>query len=131
MNRARYFTEVFLKMPPAERIFGGGEHAAGGVLECVAVGSASGFCCTGTVIGPNVVLTAGHCHAGRCAARVFVGNDSNVPSSGKVVAVKTTVRHPGYNPATLADDLTVLILAERLDVTPAPIAATAFVRLVG
>lgn len=136
-NRGRYFTEVLLKQPPAERIFGGVFTSPGEVPECVAVGGSGGFCCTGTLIGPNVVLTAGHCHEGGCAAKIFVGNDSNVPATGRVVNVKTAIRHPGYNALTLANDLAVLILDETLDTTPAPLAATAdieatpFVRLVG
>ena len=106
--------------------------------DCVAVGSNTSFCCTGTLIGPNVVVTAGHCHAGGCALRVFIGDNANQPASGQVIQVATAIRHPAYNPVTLENDLTVLVLAQNVqNVTPRRIASTDdvnaafFLRLVG
>jgi V8-like Glu-specific endopeptidase len=40
--------------------------------DCVAVGTETGWCCTGTLVARNVVVTAGHCVVGGCASRVFV-----------------------------------------------------------
>ena len=72
------------------RVIGGTDVPTGQFLHCVAVGSDSQWGCTGTLIAPNVVLTAGHC-AG-FATRVFFGND--VSKKGTVVRVKKRVRHP-------------------------------------
>ena len=76
-------------------------------LDCVAVGSDVEWGCSGTLIGPNVVLTAGHC--ADFATRVFFGND--VKKVGKVVAVKQRVRHPKYRQGQ-HNDLMILILQE-------------------
>src|SRR5262245_10757643 len=56
----------------------GGTRVIGGVpvppkefLDCVAVGNDNDWGCTGTLIAPNVVVTAGHCVD--YATRVFFG----------------------------------------------------------
>jgi V8-like Glu-specific endopeptidase len=64
------------------RIVGGVE--TGEFPDCVAVGSATEWCCSGTLVGRNVVVTAGHCRPS-CVARVFIGSD--VGSMGEIVAV--------------------------------------------
>lgn len=91
--------------------------------ECVAVGSATRWCCTGTLVAPNVVVTAAHCLP-RCARRVFLGEDVDLPAAGRVIDVGRAVAHPGYSPPDPTDDLAVLILAEAVeDVVPRAIAA--------
>jgi len=136
-NNEKLFKE---RMKPGSkmRIFGGEETTEGEYPDCVAVGTPGAFCCTGTLIGPNVVLTAGHCGDGGCAGRVYVGIDANHPDPKKIVKVKTVKVHEKYNPFTLENDLTLLILEKDVtEVTPRKIAATAdveasfFVRLVG
>lgn len=105
--------------------------------DCVAVGSGFRFCCTGTLVAPNVVVTAGHCHAGNCRARIFIGPDITRPTEGRLVNVATAVLHPEYGQRA-HNDLAVLILAEDVtDVQPRQIAPTSVldaaksVRLVG
>lgn len=95
------------------RVVGGKPVRAGEFLDCVAVGSDTQWACSGTLIGPNVVLTAGHCAA--YATRVFFGNDVNKP--GKVVAVKQRVPHPKYRQGK-HNDLMVLLLRERVTTVP-------------
>ncbi len=75
--------------------------------DCVAVGAVSQWCCTGTLIAKNVVLTAGHCQGG-CSSRIFIG--TNVNAGGEIVDVLNAVRHPDYNKSGLHNDITVLIL---------------------
>src|SRR5262245_27422120 len=67
------------------RIFGGKEVKSAKLLDCVAVQGAACIC-TGTLIGPNVVITAGHCDDGGCVDKIFIGNDVNQP--GRSVKVK-------------------------------------------
>lgn len=103
----------------SERIVGGTETSD--FPECVAVGSASGWCCSGTLIAPNVVLTAGHCD-GLCASRVLIGSDID-NSSAEVIGVANAVQHPDYNTGGLHHDLTVLVLERDVgSVTPCRIA---------
>jgi secreted trypsin-like serine protease len=97
--------------------------------DCVAVGSGGRFCCSGTLIAPRVVVTAGHCHgtvpADPCSQRVFVGMDIKEP--GRVIDVEEAIMHPDYVPRDDSrpfDDLTVLLLAEEVeDVTPRKLAS--------
>lgn len=102
------------------RIIGGKKVRRGEFLDCVAVGPDTGWECTGTLIGPNVVLTAGHC-AG-LATRVFFGND--VDDTGTVTAVSRSVLHPDYGGAE-HNDLMVLILRDRASVEPRRLASRA------
>jgi hypothetical protein len=111
--------EEALKDDPG-RIFGGKAAKAGEFPDCVAVQAATCLC-TGTLIGPNVVITAGHCDDGGCVDQIFIGNDVN--QAGRTIRVKKSIRNPGFNSTTLTDDVTVLILEESVNnITPRPIA---------
>jgi Trypsin len=109
--------------------------------DCVAVGSADSWCCSGTLIAATVVVTAAHCYRnGGCHERVFIGQDVAVPDRGRVVRVGNATMHPAYDPASGSpfNDIMILVLDEPVeDATHRPIAAAealqdAFsVRLVG
>lgn len=69
--------------------------------DCCAVGSDSAYFCTGTLIAPNVVVTAGHCPG---VTRVFVGGvDITQPETGETIAVRDNFAHDEA-------DLRVLVL---------------------
>jgi secreted trypsin-like serine protease len=105
------------------RVIGGTDVKKGEFLDCVAVGSDNQWCCTGTLVASNVVVTAGHC--ADFATRVFFGNDVTKP--GKIVRVKKRVRHPKYHQSK-HNDLMVLLLEEKVDtVKPRKLAANALV----
>jgi len=87
------------------RIIGGTNVVGKDFDDCVAVGSDADFGCTGTLIAPTVVLTAGHCEA--LHTRIFVGNDTS--KQGRIYRVKQHVRHPQWD-AQLNNDLMLLIL---------------------
>lgn len=115
-----------------DRIIGGVETTSHD--ECVAVGSATSWCCTGTLIAPDRVLTAGHCKDS-CASRIFVGKD--ITGAGEEIPVREARRHPDYRTAT-RNDLTVLVLERPVTrarpvqvATDAAIRAARTVRLVG
>ncbi|MDA0182952.1 serine protease [Solirubrobacter phytolaccae] len=135
-----YSDPVFLAN--ARRMIGDHQRIVGGIRtsdypDCVAVGSPGAWCCTGTVVARNVVVTAGHCWAGGCAARVFLGDDVTREAEGRVVKVRHPAPHPKYDPSDPLQDIAVLILEEDLDVAPRPLAtagmieAAATVRLAG
>lgn len=106
------------------RIIGGTPVKKGAYLDCVAIGCEDEWGCTGTLVGPNAVLTAGHCHD--CATRIFIGNDVTEP--GRIVSVARRVRHPDYREDTYANDLMVLLLEEAVDdVTPRRLAPAALI----
>jgi hypothetical protein len=95
--------------------------------DCVAIGSNNDWCCTGTLVAPNVVITAAHCLPVECANRIFIGEDVNVPGNGRVIEVKTAVIHPDYLPLKRTQDIAVLILEEDAAVAPRAIATAAVV----
>lgn len=106
-----------------ERVLGGKVVPAAEFMDCVAVGSDAKWGCTGTLIAKNVVITAGHC--ADFATRVYFGTDVDKP--GKVVRVKTKVRHPQYHKAK-HNDLLVLILEQAVEtVAPRKLATKAIV----
>jgi len=104
------------------RIMGGEKVVAKDFPDCVAVGSDTEWGCTGTLIAPNVVLTAGHCSD--FATRVFFGSD--VSKKGTTIAVARRERHPSYHKGK-KNDLLVLVLEKAVSVKPRKIAATAAV----
>jgi hypothetical protein len=111
---------------PEARIWGGVPVSAGAFPDCVAVGAANGFCCSGTLIGKNVVVTAAHCVAGECDFRIFIGDNSNLTNKGKVFSVKKAVAHENYDDQTNRNDIAILILeSDVTNVTPRRIVSTA------
>jgi secreted trypsin-like serine protease len=89
-------------------------------------GPAEGFECTGTVVAPRLVLTAGHCavaESGRVLAassfRVTTGlADLKLQTPAHVSAVARVLVDPSYEPAKNLNDAALLVLA-------APVAAPA------
>jgi secreted trypsin-like serine protease len=130
-----YLANARKMIPDRTRIVGGTTTSS--FPDCVAVGSATAWCCTGTLVAPNVVITAGHCGAGQCANRVFVGEDVASLQAGTVINVKDALTHPNYQPPNPTHDLTVLILSNDAAVPPRPIVTNGVldtastVRLVG
>ncbi len=96
--------------PPTEsptEIIGGVETDA--FPDCCAVGNDEGYYCSGTLIAPNVVVTADHCQG---VTRVFLkGNDVTAPKTGETLAV---VQHYSHSEV----DLQVLVLAQNSEVLP-------------
>jgi secreted trypsin-like serine protease len=105
------------------RIIGGSAVKGAGFNDCVAVGDDDFFGCTGTLIAPNVVLTAGHCES--LHTRVFVGNDTT--KKGRVFKIARHVRHPRFD-GDFNNDLMLLILEKKVTgVKPRAIASSAVI----
>ena len=92
--------------------------------SAVMVLSSNGGVCTGIVLAPDVVLTAGHCAAGGLEHRVHYKDEAGqpvlVPLSGRAV-------HPGYDAGAIAGrrrsiDLALLRTASPLPARFAPAA---------
>lgn len=78
-----------------------------------------GYFCSGTLIAPDVVLTAGHCVEGEVASEVeiFFGHNANT-GDGVFVAAAELVPHPDYDNRELTGDIAMVVLA-----SPAPAGA--------
>jgi secreted trypsin-like serine protease len=69
----------------------------GGVLtqdfpDCCAVGDSLQYFCSGTLIAPNIVVTARHCTS---STQVFIGGgDVRQPASGETIRIKQEFAHP-------------------------------------
>ena len=115
-----------LTAPSANAIVGGTDAPAGKWPAVAEIGYAGLFGCTGTLIAPTFVLTAGHCDSLTGAAAgtpatwpaplIDVRLGSNKSGQGQRVAVKRVIAHPSY---VLTDgyDVSLLELA-----APAPFA---------
>lgn len=94
-----------------DRIFGGRPAEQDEFPYCVAIGNGNSICCTGTLIAPNLVVTAAHC-AG-CVEWVYLGLDATNRLPGKTFSVLgAPIVHPNYNPVTHQHDIALLILSQ-------------------
>jgi endonuclease G len=109
------------------RIVGGRPTHKAEFPECCCVGgrdpNGNGFYfCSGTLIAPNVVLTAGHCTELEIQ-RVQLGSSSIDDPDAEVIGVRTVVRHTGYQAEPVfANDLCLLVLESDATIAPAPLA---------
>ena len=67
--------------------------------------------CGGTLIAPNRVVTAAHCTEGELPLTIDVfAGETDLRDEGQRINVASISNHPGYNPATLENDVSVLDL---------------------
>ena len=99
---------------PARAILGGAETAPGGAVMVL---SSKGGVCTGVVLAPDTVLTAGHCVADAPQHRVHFRDDAGAP-----VLVEVTARavHPGYDAGAAKARRRSIDLALLRTATPLP-----------
>ncbi|MFE1600052.1 trypsin-like serine protease [Methylobacterium sp. ID0610] len=115
---------------PARAVMGGRDAPADGLARAsVMVLSSRGGVCSGIVLAPQLILTAGHCAAGSAEHRVHFRGESGEPV---LLALAGSAVHPGYDAGAVAGrrrsiDLALLRVAEPLPqrFTAAALAATA------
>lgn len=94
-------------------VLGGTNAPAGKWPDIVAVRDGSSQFCSGTLIAPTVVLTAGHCND-PTLDNVLIGTSSlSNPTEGEVIKVIKRVEYetaPGKNDSQRTADLTILVL---------------------
>jgi secreted trypsin-like serine protease len=75
--------------------------------------------CTGTLIAPNVVITAGHCNDS-ALDNVLLGTNSLArPGDGETIAVATRIEYPN---SQSSEDVTILVLAQNAKEEPRKVA---------
>lgn len=115
-------------------IIGGSEAEAGTFPWLAHIAYKNGeyaFYCTGTVVAPNVVLTAGHCaedvEAGALdepsGYAIVTGNVEWTASDRQVSGVSRVVVYPGFNRTYLAGDAALLVLSTPTTAPAIPLAS--------
>jgi secreted trypsin-like serine protease len=116
-------------------IGGSADSAHASVVSIVAqVDAASPELCTGTVIAPRVVLTAGHCTIGQDPAGLVVGVGPSAGSPTTQLSVAAVFTYPGYggtDDLPLGTDLGAVILAEDSGLPSVPLWTGDAANLVG
>ncbi len=102
----------------AEPVVGGTTVPAGAYPD-VALVVAPMALCTGTLIAPDVVLTAGHC-IDTNPKEVLIGSIDYLQPAGEVIAVKSATAYPSWETQF---DVGVLVLDHASTAKPRPIAA--------
>jgi secreted trypsin-like serine protease len=128
--------------PRAERSIVGGAPAAEGQYPSAAFvldvrGRLIGQC-TGAVVAPSLVLTAGHCAVNLQSGaanpgsgyRVLTGQvDWSAPGPGQLSTVVGVIPYPGYDRRFDAGDAALLVLAKPVTAPPMPLARLGQARL--
>lgn len=98
------------------------------------VAATSGYACTGTVVAPRVVLTAGHCvediesssitEPTHIAVATGVSNLRKI-ARDQISEVTQVLAYPNFDPTKLQGDAGLLILAQPVTAPPIALATTA------
>jgi trypsin len=116
-----------LTAAPSMAIVGGSDAAAGEYPSVAEITFGQSFLCSGTLIAPNFVLTAGHCGSVTGAAvaspaawpapLIDVRIGSNKPGQGELVPVSQAIVEPDYL-VNSGYDITLLKLSRNSTKTP-------------
>ena len=100
--------------------------------ECCLIGHKNtngtvGWFCSGTLIHPKIIVTAGHCFIPTNRANVVALNapDQNHLQTAELDTVKRMVQNPRYQQTHQFSDLSVIILRTASRVAPVKLASTA------
>ncbi|HEX6697229.1 MAG TPA: trypsin-like serine protease [Solirubrobacteraceae bacterium] len=124
-------SSLALTAAPSLAIVGGHDAAPGAYPSIAEITFGSSFLCTGTLIAPDYVLTAGHCGsitgaavgtpAGWPAPLIDVRIGSNKSGQGERVPVSRVIVEPDYL-ASSGHDITLLQLASKSTKAPTKVA---------
>jgi hypothetical protein len=108
-------------LPPTDRIAasilaGVDDDVDPGVVGLVFAGT---IACSGTLIGPRIVLTAAHCMTARTPEVVFFG--PSLAIGGETITVADVRLHPDFDAAVFDHDLALVLLTRAASATPWPV----------
>jgi len=119
------------------RIIGGDEAAKGRYSYAVSLQDIGHFC-GGSLIAPDIILSAAHCAQSSGYQAVIGRHDLLDASEGDVVNVKAQIRHPSYSGSTTDNDYMILVLdrpttedVDLLQVSPGTVPVGTAVTVVG
>lgn len=92
----------------AQRVIGGRESTGGRYSYAVSLTDDLGSFCGGSLIAPDIILSAAHCSGGDY--HVIIGRHDLDTVEGDEVAVRKEIVHPLYEPYTTDNDFMLLIL---------------------
>uniref|UniRef100_A0A9L0ICQ5 Peptidase S1 domain-containing protein n=1 Tax=Equus asinus TaxID=9793 RepID=A0A9L0ICQ5_EQUAS len=75
--------------------------------------------CGGVLVRQDVVLTAAHCWRSSLTVTLGAHNIKKQERTQQVIPVKKTIRHPHYNSKTYANDIMILKLTGKAELTAA------------
>jgi hypothetical protein len=114
----------------------GGSSDTGDQAMVAIVGASGTTACSGTLVTPHLVLTAGHCTTPDILEGGSVVLGASLTSPVATIPIAKAVPHPQFDLATLTNDVALLVLASAAPATPVPLGASApgvgsTVRIVG
>jgi MYXO-CTERM domain-containing protein len=120
------FTTICAAIAPAladndhSQVLGGSNAPAGKWPDITGVYLEGEVQCTGTLIAPNVVITAGHCNDPTLDKVIVGSHDLSLPGVGEIIPVSQRFEYPDSGRSI---DVTVLKLARDAKSTPRKIAS--------
>ena len=106
------------KKSSSHRIIGGSDAPANRYPYTVALtNGGDDFFCGGSLIAPDIVVTAAHCLDGSGGYNVAVGRtDLSSNNEGEEIRVEKEIRHPNYSTSTDEYDIALLLLSRPVQV---------------
>lgn len=99
-----------------DTVVGGEPVPAGTWPDAAGIGSGGQVYCTGVLVAPDVVLTAGHCAGG--ISTVILGTTDYTSGDAEVINVAREIPYPNWQGTY---DITVLVLERESSIKPRPI----------